>query len=567
MTNQKQSLGRRIWNGITRFFFRYILVHMAYIAILAIIAAAIITVIEKDNPNAAPGDKPDFWDSLYCTTSAVTCTGYMTYDYPQLHHSSQIILLILTQLGGGVFLSLFPMIIRRAQIRRNLKGHHRMIWYDPNYPNSIDDRIFYNIEQMDPNGYPVPWTDPSGYVAKPKKKKYKKRHSGLSHTHSASHHKSLMEPLLHPHTESVESHTHTSPHSHTHHGGHAHVENALSPSSADVVSPSPSPSASESSSSSSSSSTETESTHRHRKRKKDKTRETEIEDSSSLDSSSESDEETAKQIVLTLNNSSSSSSSSSSTTPSLPSQFSSLSQNIPASAEPTEEEQRSYSGVGASAVDNRRTIFSPSSSSSSVIRSSSLVSASPPLHTHTSLPPRTHSSSSSSYSHSTSKLSYFPAFLLKRDGHNSPFASPSASVSFTTPASDRNHQKQEREKEKDANNDKENTSSVSAASQNAAPESSHNTNNTTQSYTMPQPDPNCMVSTKISPPPDVVSAIIELDGVRALLHSLSLARNRDEELSGLLSDILMQLSIPLCLFLFIIFLFLHLLMSVPFCIF
>ncbi|KAK2948167.1 K+ Transporter [Blattamonas nauphoetae] len=105
---------------------------------------------------------PNYIDAVFMTMSAISGTGFLTFDMSKISLASQIFFLITIQAGSSVMLSAAPLIIRRYQIRRTLKKHHRRIWVASSDGRGYIDRIFYDGDIRHPRGIRVPYLDPDG---------------------------------------------------------------------------------------------------------------------------------------------------------------------------------------------------------------------------------------------------------------------------------------------------------------------------------------------------------------------------------------------------------------------
>ncbi|KAJ4455852.1 potassium transporter [Paratrimastix pyriformis] len=95
-------------------FFSYFWLHFAYIVITSGLFAIWIYFAEQDNPNITV----TFIDAWFFTTSAISNTGLMTFDLSHATLQTQILMVVLFQLGSGVMLTLAPLIARRYFFRK-----------------------------------------------------------------------------------------------------------------------------------------------------------------------------------------------------------------------------------------------------------------------------------------------------------------------------------------------------------------------------------------------------------------------------------------------------------------
>jgi Trk-type K+ transport system membrane component len=125
--DRKTSVLQNVKNSLVEFLYRYIVLHMAYILVITLVVSLIIMLIEGKNPDVMFTHTPNYLDYFFDSMSAITTTGMTTGNLSKYKFSSQVMLLILMQLGSTVMLSLCPVIIRRFQLQRVFKKHKRII--------------------------------------------------------------------------------------------------------------------------------------------------------------------------------------------------------------------------------------------------------------------------------------------------------------------------------------------------------------------------------------------------------------------------------------------------------
>lgn len=95
--------------------YNYFRAHLAYFLIISIIGGLALWIMESDHDL-------NWIDAYYTSVSALCVTGLSITDFSAFHLSSQIVTLVLIVVGGGVFTSLFPVIIRRYYYRQLYKN-------------------------------------------------------------------------------------------------------------------------------------------------------------------------------------------------------------------------------------------------------------------------------------------------------------------------------------------------------------------------------------------------------------------------------------------------------------
>lgn len=89
--------------------------HLLYFILLDLLGAFLIWL------TPASGQKIRFIDALYSATSAITCTGLVPVLMGTFSTFGQCVLLFLILLGGQVFTSLLPVLIRRYYFHKTIK--------------------------------------------------------------------------------------------------------------------------------------------------------------------------------------------------------------------------------------------------------------------------------------------------------------------------------------------------------------------------------------------------------------------------------------------------------------
>jgi Trk-type K+ transport system membrane component len=103
----------------------YFWLHVIYITTLSIIGGVFIWWIEQDNKYYAKNNRmaPTFIDATLSTVSATTTVGMVTLDFWGLRMSSQVIHLLLAQLGCSSFVAAMTAFIRRKSLSLWLSKH------------------------------------------------------------------------------------------------------------------------------------------------------------------------------------------------------------------------------------------------------------------------------------------------------------------------------------------------------------------------------------------------------------------------------------------------------------
>jgi hypothetical protein len=96
----------------------YFWLHVIYITTLSILGGIFIWWLEKGNHYYANNQRqtPTFIDATLSTVSATTTVGMVTVDFWGLRASSQVIHLILAQLGCSSFVAAMTALIRRRSL-------------------------------------------------------------------------------------------------------------------------------------------------------------------------------------------------------------------------------------------------------------------------------------------------------------------------------------------------------------------------------------------------------------------------------------------------------------------
>lgn len=83
---------------------------LLYLITLSFIGSGIIIAFESSNGLR-------YVDAWFIASSAISGTGLISVDFARFSIGAQITVLILIQLGGVVFTTMFPVIVRRYQLR------------------------------------------------------------------------------------------------------------------------------------------------------------------------------------------------------------------------------------------------------------------------------------------------------------------------------------------------------------------------------------------------------------------------------------------------------------------
>lgn len=100
-----------ISSRIRQFFvdhFNYFTIHALYFVVVTFIGGGVLYACEK-----VKEDEPAFIDCLFIAVSAMCVTGLVSIDFSHYEQSSQAVVFILMILGGQVFMSVVPVIVRQ----------------------------------------------------------------------------------------------------------------------------------------------------------------------------------------------------------------------------------------------------------------------------------------------------------------------------------------------------------------------------------------------------------------------------------------------------------------------
>lgn len=109
----------------------YFWLHLCYILTVSVLGGCMIYGIEKDNP-AYGGDRPHLTliDAILSSTSATSGCSLAVLDFWVLHPGSQVVHMIVAQLGGIVFVGAMTALIRRRSLTVWLNKHPQRKYRD-----------------------------------------------------------------------------------------------------------------------------------------------------------------------------------------------------------------------------------------------------------------------------------------------------------------------------------------------------------------------------------------------------------------------------------------------------
>ena len=85
---------------------------LIYVTVLSFVGSGILIAIESGNTQLS------YIDAWFLASSAISVTGLITIDFSKLFLASQAVVLVLVQLGGVAFTTLFPVVVRRYQLKK-----------------------------------------------------------------------------------------------------------------------------------------------------------------------------------------------------------------------------------------------------------------------------------------------------------------------------------------------------------------------------------------------------------------------------------------------------------------
>ncbi|GBG76861.1 hypothetical protein CBR_g23076 [Chara braunii] len=106
-------------------FFR---LHVAYFVSLILVGSLLLWAIpvRRQNMLPVPKRRMDFIDAVFFAASAACVTGLITLDMSVFRTGQLVVLMLLSALGGGVFTSLGPVLVRRHYFRLKLRETEEM---------------------------------------------------------------------------------------------------------------------------------------------------------------------------------------------------------------------------------------------------------------------------------------------------------------------------------------------------------------------------------------------------------------------------------------------------------